>query len=91
MTTIEEALEAHDQAVENYGEGIRRDVGIETMCALEEDEERTMLAAMLAAHVDACEKRRYHPTAPFYDSPDQGPRCGEGWYCEKAKEIEALK
>ena len=51
--TIEEAWAAHDQAVEDYGEGIRLDVGLEAMCALEEDEERTMLAAMLAVLEEA--------------------------------------
>ena len=48
MATVEEAFAKHDQAVEDFVEGARLEVGLEAMCALEEDEERTLRELMLA-------------------------------------------
>ena len=48
MDKVKEAFAKHDRAVEDFVEGARLDVGLEAMCALEEDEERTLRELMLA-------------------------------------------
>ena len=53
--TIKEAFAKHDQAVEDFVEGARLGVGLEAMCALEEDEERTIRVLMLAVLDEAVE------------------------------------
>ena len=79
MDKVKESFAKHDQAVEDFVEGARLDVGLEAMCALEEDEERTLRELMLAVHVEACwtcSRALVHPdtTAP----------------CEQAKALKEL-
>ena len=89
MATVKEAFANHDRAVEDFVEGARLDVGLEAMCALEEDEERTLRELLLAVHVEACGhyKAVERPGAPM----GMGPKCGQGgYYCEQAKAIKEL-
>ena len=48
MDKVKEAFTKHDRVVEDFVEGARLDVGLEAMCALEEDEERTLRELVLA-------------------------------------------
>ena len=50
--------------------------------------EKAIDAYALAAHVDACQREGPPPSyADMYFTP----KCGDGWYCDKAKEIEELR
>ena len=93
--TIEEAFAKHDQAVEDFVEGARLGVGLEAMCALEEDEERTLRELMLAVHVEACRKQRF-AGAPYnvrcgeeLANYEDGSPCGR-WLCDAAKALKEL-
>lgn len=44
-------------------------------------------AAMLVAHVDACVKGK---STELTTEPTHYHNCGDGWYCERAREIQAL-
>ena len=41
----------------------------------------------LAVHVDACHLR----DSPFLRDAGDWTKCGDGWYCDKGKEIEARR
>ena len=53
MDRVKETWAKHDQAVEDFVEGARLEVELDAMCALEEDEERTLRELMLAVLDDA--------------------------------------
>ena len=44
-------------------------------------------ARELKGHVDTC--GAYQPVHP--NAPESGPACGDGWICDKGKEIEEAK
>ena len=85
MDKVKGAFAKHDQVVEDFVEGARLDVGLEAMCALEEDEERTLRELMLAVHVEACEV-----AGMIVGESDVTKACGDGWDCERAQALKEL-
>ena len=82
MTTIEEAWAKAEAERLKYGLAMARE-DAETVVKHVDLDRSAVRAAMMAAHVDACE------VVP----PDGVPvfHCGDGWLCDTAKRIEDLK
>ena len=51
----------------------------------EEEQAAAVRAGFLAAHVDTCGARQNTD-----EGWRRGPACGDGWLCDKAREIEEL-
>ena len=80
--SIQEARQALEETIEQE-QGSRETLGQYVNRVLEAADAYAQARA-LAAHVDACEK--YGGGAFGKSAVD----CGDGWYCEVAKEIEQL-
>ena len=91
MDKVKGAFAKHDQVVEDFVEGARLDVGLEAMCALEEDEEWTLRELMVAVHVEACEDFTVDHAVEHTDKHDcVMTQCGDGWDCPQALALKEL-
>ena len=89
---IEEAWVAQEAERLAYGLAMARE-DAELVERHVELDRSAVRAAMLAAHVDACEEFIYKASVAEYTSSQpisEKQRCGDDWYCDKAIEIQEL-